>query len=153
MTIAEIDHATAKRICNGNEEAFDWMQLGRIYCHQIDDLIDEDLPKAERLRGAARACRIGALALELYTHPFFMKHWRELKTEMLRNTGNYAESVAWEESPHEWQRSFSDWARHGFIDVCLMIAQICGGYDHRMALAQELRTVSYIDHHSAGQPT
>lgn len=152
-----MDHNTAKRICNGNEEAFDWMQIGRIYCHEIDDLIDEDTKLehdvARKLVAGAHACRIGAIALDLYTHPFFLKNMATLKEAMMTNTLNYADSVATEESQVEWQRQFSDWARHGWVQVCLTVARICGGFDHAKSLSMELRTMSYVDHHdqSTGQ--
>lgn len=156
VTIAEIDQQTAHRICNGSEEAFDWMQMGRIYIHEIDDLIDEDIARgAHHAQAAQRVCRIGAIALDLYTHSFFLKNAAALKAAMMLNTINYADSVAWEDSKVDWQRQFSDWSRHGWIDVCLTIARICGGYDHAKAISLELRTNSYVDHHDkeTGQAT
>ena len=153
MTIAQLDDIAVKRLCNGIQEAVDWIQLGRVYCHEIDDLIDEDLPKALRQRGAQRACRIGAMAIDLYTHPFFLKNMATLKAAMKTCTHQYAESVAWEESQVEWQKNYADWARHSWLDVCLTVAEICGGWDHRVSVAEELRTVSYVDHHEEGKPT
>lgn len=142
------------RICRGNAEAADWMQLGRLYCHEIDDLIDIDLPRGDRGKGAERLCRIGAMALALYTHPFFLKHAGQLSTAMLINTTNYADSVRWENSPVEWQKQFSDWARHGWINILLAIAEICGGYANMRAEADELWEYAYNEHHDEkGQPT
>ncbi len=147
MTIAEMDHQTARRICNGNEEAFDWMQMGRIAVHEIDDLIDEDLPQTNRDRGGQRVCRIGAILLDLYTHPFFLKNIGPLKEAMMKNTLDYSASVAWENSKVKWQKEFSDWARHGWVSVCITIARICGGYDHADAIKMELWTNAFTDHH------
>lgn len=147
MTNSELDNKQLIRLCNGNEEAMQWIQLGRIYCHEIDDLIDVDVPKADRLSAAERACFIGYLAKELYTHPFFLKNSAALGQAMINNTNNYADSVRWEGSSIGWQRNHSDWARHGWLDVCLVVAFICGGYQNMRNESAELRTVAYVDHH------
>lgn len=148
MNNQTVDRNSLLRLCNGNVEAVEWLQLGRIYCHEIDDLIDEDVPAAARARAAERACRIGAMALRLYSHPFFQKNIQALGYAMMINTINYADSVAWEDSKTDWQKSYSDWARHGWLDVALVVASICGGYDVARNESRELRAVAYADHHS-----
>lgn len=147
MTNQELDRDQLLRLCNGNQEAVHWVQIGRRYVHEIDDLIDVDIVKSNVSMGAERMCRIGALALELYTHPFFVKHSTMLATAMLTNTNNYADSVRWEGSDTKWQSGFSDWARHGWIDVLLVVAYICGGYAGMRVHSAELRALSYSDHH------
>jgi hypothetical protein len=144
------DHAQIVRLCRGNTEALEWIEIGRRYVHEIDDLIDEDVPRGDRRAAAERACRIGALAIQLYSHPFFLKHGAALSQAMLTNTNNYADSVRWEESGTKWQREFSDWARHGWLDVALLVAYICGGYENMRNESAELRAVSYSDHHDDG---
>lgn len=147
MSNDTLNHEQVVRLCRGNIEAIDWIQIGHRYIHEIDDLIDEDLPQANRVRGAERVCRIGAIAIQLYTHPFFIKNGAALSQAMLTNTNNYADSVRWEQSEIPWQRNFSDWARHGWIDVALIVAYICGGWENMRNEAAELRALSYIDHH------
>lgn len=152
MTNVELDSKQLIRLCRGNQEAMHWLQIGRQYVHEIDDLVDESHGE-NKARIAERTCLIGALAIELYTHPFFVKHSQRLAQAMLNNTNNYADSVRWEQSAVEWQRNFSDWARHGWLDVCLVVAYICGGYENMRNESAELRTVSYVDHHgSDGKP-
>ena len=138
-----MDRETVIRICQGNTEALDWIQLGRLYCHEIDDLIDEGHSKIEK---AERVCKIGAMALQLYTHPFFLKNLHVLRSHMMLNTSNYLDSVKWEEG-NGWQKSFSDWFRHGWVDIVLVVAEICGGYANMRNESQELRTMSYHAHH------
>ena len=142
-----MDRNSLLRLCNNNPEAVEWIQLGRVYCHEIDDLVDEDSGKS-KADIAERACRIGAMALQLYSHPFYQKHTQALGHAMLVNTINYADSVGWEGSKVEWQRSYSDWARHGWISVALVVASICGGYDCARNESKELWTLAYVDHHS-----
>lgn len=153
MTNDAADHDQVIRLCRGNQEAMSWIQIGKRYIHEIDDLIDEDLKQGNQARGAERVCLIGALAIELYTHPFFLKHGAALSAVMLINTNNYADSLRWEGSLVPWQRSFSDWARHGWIDVCLVVGYICGGYSSMRNESAELRTLSYADHHDDGGAT
>lgn len=147
MTHVELDHQAVLRLTNGDEEALDWIQLGRAYVHEADDLIDEDVASGNVRSAADRACRLGAMALDLYTHPFFMRNWAALKYAMLRNLHNYRDSVAWENSTVPWQKQFSDWARHGWLDVCITVGDICGGYDKTCNETLEMRSVSYSNHH------
>ena len=139
----ETDKQTCIRLCNGNAEALQWIQLGRLYVHEIDDLIDEDLTKAEK---AEKACTIGALALDLYTHPFFLKNMAVLRSHMLLNTSDYLDSVNCENEPG-WKQPFSDWFRHGWVNVVLIVAEICGGYANMRNESMELRTMAYQAHH------
>lgn len=148
-----LDRNAVMRLCNGNVEAVDWIQVGQLYVHEIDDLIDVDLPQGNRPSGAARACRIGALALKLYTHPFWMKHWPALRAVMYLNTLNYQDSVRLENSTVEWQRNFSDWGRHGWMDVCKVVGEICAGYDHVANQSLEILAAAYANHHDGdGKP-
>lgn len=145
----DIDRETVIRLCQGNKEALDWIQLGRMYVHEIDDLIDEENTKLAR---AEQVCKIGALALCLYTHPFFLKNMAVLRSAMMLNTNNYLDSVQWENSEMEWRKQFSDWARHGWIDIVLVVAEICGGYTNMRNESMELRTMSYLAHHDGDKP-
>lgn len=151
MTHSQIDHAVATRLCAGNKEALEWLQLGRVWCHLSDDIVDEDLKDGNRQRGAERLCRLGSLSLDLYTHPFFLEHGPALKQAMKTNISNYAMSLKWEDSKVEWQRNFSDWSRHGWLNVCMAVAEICGGYDHMMSLQEEAWTMAFADHHQDGK--
>lgn len=146
MTHGQLDASATLRLCNGNKEAMEWVQMGRLYCHEIDDLVDETIPAADTAVGVDRVCRIGMMALHLYTHPFFLKHSEALSAAMMVNTINYRDSVRCEKG-NEWQRQFSDWARHGWIGVVQVVGLICSGYD---VVAQEslgLWAVAHGLHH------
>jgi len=140
-----LDNAALYRLCNGNPEAIHFVQLGSAYVHLSDDQVDE--PLSSQAQSAKRACRLGAMALELYTHPFFIKHMPELKQVMLLNLQMYELSVAWENSEVPWQRNFSDWARHGWLNVCLVVGDICAGYDSTSAELPEMMAMAYVNHH------
>ena len=149
-----MDNDAVLRLCNGDVVALDWVQLGRRYCHEIDDLVDEDLPRANVAGGAERACRIGAMAIQLYTHPFFIAHREKLVPVMYLNTIKYADSCRWEKAKEDWKRQCSDWWRHGWLDVCLVVGTICGGYDCARNESAEMWVVAWENHHDVnGDPT
>jgi len=153
MTHQQLDNDAVVRLCNGDAVALDWVNLGRQYCHLIDDLVDEDLPRANVAGGGERTCKIGALALELYSHPFWMRHWQALKPAMMLNTIKYADSLRWENGKEEWQRQYSDWARHGWLEVCMIVGTLCGGYDCARNESAEMIAVAWQNHHDVnGKP-
>lgn len=146
-THKDLDHAAVLRLVNGNMEALSWIQIGRHYIHESDDLIDVDVTSADKRSAAIRACRLGAIAIEFYTHPFFLKNMAALKYAMLRNIHAYRDSVLLEGSSVPWQQQFSDWARHGWLEVCTTVGDICAGYDHTANETLEMRAVAFSDHH------
>jgi hypothetical protein len=142
MTTNEQDLAALKRATRGNEEAMSWLGLWRDYVHRIDDIIDGDDAGSEAVLKAF------ALAVDLYTHPFFLKNALRLKQLVLNCTNAYADSVAWEKSKEAWQQNFSDHYRHFGAEMVLAVATICGGYDHARSISLELRTICWMEHHT-----
>lgn len=180
MTIQEQDQAALHRCCNGNREAMEWLVLWRDYVHLIDDVVDEDLalmprgyhgdpeanqtaaagedtqPRSARInsRGIERVNRVGALAVVLYTHPFFLKNAGALRQVVLNCTNAYADSALWEHSEVDWQRQWADHYRHFGAEMVLAVASICGGYEHMRSFSPELRCICYHEHHLPnGEPT
>lgn len=146
MTHRELDNNSLFRLCAGDQVAMHWVQLGARYCHLADDQIDT--PEKDPVAAARKACQLGALALELYTHPFFIKNMAALKYALLRNIHAYENSVAWEQSGTVWQSNYSDWARHGWIEVCTTVGDLCGGYGSTSAELPEMIAMAYANHHA-----
>lgn len=131
-----------KRICANNPEAMDFIaNHWAPYCHEIDDIID-----GERLRSEA-ILETFARAPMLYSHPFYLKHLDALRAVVLNVTNIYCQTVQWEGSKLEWQRQWADHHRHCSSEMVMAIAQICGGYAHARATMEELRVMSYHEHH------
>jgi hypothetical protein len=150
VKVSEIDHQSVMRICNGNAKAAEWINIGRIYVHLIDDIIDEDLDGGHRARGAERICGMGACAIKLYSHDFYIENRERLSTLMTLITGLYATSVRYEGSDVEWKKNFSDWSRHSWLLVVLSVADICGGlrgYENMRNISDELWEQSFVEHH------
>lgn len=146
MNAQQFDQHALEHACLGNPAAMAWLRLWREYVHAIDDIEDEETTPEFRQRTFV-------LALELYTHPFFRQHEERLKQVVLNCTNAYADTLAWEKSPIEWQRQFADHYRHFGAEMVIAVAQICGGYDHARGFSLELRTVCWLEHHNKdGKP-
>ena len=147
MTRQEQDIQSLQRACCGNPEAMDFLNQWRAYVHAIDDIVDGDTPGHEALLATF------AQAISLYSHPFYLNHLRELRQIALNCTNAYADSVAWEKSPHRYQAEFADAYRHFGAEMVLAVAMICGGYQHARSFSLELRTICWMEHHTPdGRP-
>lgn len=155
-----MDRAALGACCKNNAQAMEWLSWWREYVHLIDDIIDEDLAEcgtrsAERgvKRGTERVNRMGILALQLYTHPFFRQHEASLKQLIVNITVAYELSVEWETSEMDWRRVWSDHYRHAGVEMVIAVAGICGGYEHARSIAPIAHSVCYQEHHdSHGRP-
>lgn len=136
------------RLTKGNETAADWIAMGRVYIHLLDDIIDEDLaPNGDRKQGIQRVLRLAAMALELYSHPWFRQNALLLSSVMLIANVNFADSVDWEQATEDWKRQWSDWSRHGWLDAVLLTAYLCGGYEHMASMSKAVRQIAWEQHH------
>lgn len=140
ITPALMEASFADRICLGNESAKHFLILWGHYVHAIDDIQDEETTAEFRLKTFA-------LAIDIYTHPFFKEHEAALKQVAVNCTNAYADCVAWEKSEVPWQKEFADHYRHFGCEMPLAIASILGGYAHMRSVSLEFRTACYIDHH------
>ena len=125
-----------RRACLNNEEAMQFLLLWSNYVHGIDDLVDEKTDAEFRIG-------LFIQALELYNHPFYLKHRLTLNPIIVLVTNLYADSVAWEQSAEAWQQAFSDHARHAGAEMVLAVAGIVGGYPHMRRLSAETRAVNW----------
>lgn len=143
-----MDVKLVQRICKGDAEAMDFLaNFWARYCHEIDDIIDGERTEPEAI------LQTFALAISLYSHPFYLRHIAPLRQIAYNVTNIYADTVAWEKSTIPWQRQWADHHRHCSNEMALAIATICGGYDHARAVMPELRAMAYAEHHNTnGEP-
>jgi hypothetical protein len=138
---------TLNEVCKGNAEAIDFLTRWGAYSHGVDDLIDEVTDSEFKVSLFARA-------IEIYTHPFFLKNISALRQVALHATNMYADSVKLEKSEVKWEKDFADWARHAAAEMVLAVAHIVGGYDHMRFVSFEMRKLCYVEHHdNEGTPT
>lgn len=140
-----------QRICKGDPEAMDFLaNHWSWYCQEIDDIVDGERPDPQDILATF------ARAIELYTHPFFQKHWQALRQVARNVTMMYAQTVDWEQhnpDASDWRSVWADMHRHCSIEMVVAVATIIGGYQHARAVVPELRVMSYNEHHTAdGRP-
>lgn len=140
MTINTVEQQEIQWLTKGNDAAGDFLRLWRAYVHAIDDIVDGDTPGNEALLGTF------AMAIAVYTHPFFLANIPALRQIAVNCTNAYADSVAWEKA-EGWKRDFSDHYRHFGAEMVLAVAGICGGYAHMRAVSPVLRELCWTEHH------
>lgn len=118
-----------------------------IYCHQIDDLID-NREDGKPTTTPEQILKIPVNALLLYNHPFYMVHREMLMPVVLLVTNAYADSVAWEKSPSASERAIADVIRCCGNEMFFMVALICGGYEHMRRLSPRIREHSWHLQHT-----
>lgn len=146
MTKQLTDLKLIQRICKGDPEAMDFLaNHWAPYCHAIDDIVDGDKTDAEHVIATF------ARAIELYTHPFFVRHGAALRQVARNVTLMYAQTVDWEPTAgiKDWQSVWADMHRHCSIEMVTAVATIVGGYQHARAVVPELRVMSYNEHHDS----
>jgi len=145
-----MDNAAVSRACLGNKEAMAFLSIWSAYVHAIDDIIDGDRDSNEDVLKAF------AMAITLYSHPFYLKNLEALRQIAVNCTNCYADSVAWEKSDVPWQKEWADHYRHIGQEMVLAVASICAypsSYEHLRSLSQEWRTVCWAEHHDqSGKP-
>ena len=112
----------------------------RDYCHLIDDLADgHALPE--------QAVRMGALAVTLYSLPFYRRHADRLQVVVLLVTNAFADSLELEQRPEPYARRLASVMRHAGGDLVRAVALICGGYDHLRRISPRLHLLGLRDQH------
>lgn len=126
--------------CKGNLEAIDFLNRWNDYAHAVDDVIDEEVTKDFKIATFAKA-------IDIHTHPFYLKYLHILKPIEIQLNNLFADSVEFEKSDEKWKRDFSDWARHGAAEMVIAVARIVGGYEHMRLISLETRRLCYFEHH------
>jgi hypothetical protein len=142
-----------KLICNGNQEAMEFADLWYRYCHGIDDLLDTRSDGRPTMN-SEQILWLFALAATLYNHSFFKKWADTLYPIVLLVTNQYADSVAWENSPISHQRTMGDCLRICGDEMYNTLAMICGGWQNMRNYSLQIRDRDWINQHDKdGNPT
>lgn len=124
----------------GNAPAREWLILFHDYCHEIDDVIDENDWDNERVLGVFIA------ANTLYSHPFYCAHHKVLGPCILIATSVYVDSNKWEKDPAKWKKWWAEVMRHSGNEVIFAVANICGGWKHLRYVTAPLYASCYVYH-------
>lgn len=118
--------------CKGDALAIDFVKRALAYFHAADDVLDKQVEKEFIIK-------VMVMGQDLYCHPFFMRHAAALNTAIRTCISTYADSVAWERAIDPEKVAWADFARHAGMDLVLVVADICGGWEHRRKVSLELR--------------
>jgi hypothetical protein len=111
-----------------------------VYCHAIDDLID-------KVFSAEGLLDVLVQAVELYSHGFYVTNLPHLRPMVIAVTNCYADSVRWEKSSDSAERQMADTLRFAGLEVCLIVAAICGGYSHMRKISPQIRKHTWARNH------
>lgn len=136
-----------RHACNGNEQAFDFLNVWNKFCHITDDLLDH--PGTD---DANRLLKILAVANLLYSSDFYATNPDGLYEVVQLVTNSYADSIAWEHDPVSWRRKWADTLRFAGNEMVLAVAGMCGGWDLRQNVSLQLREDSWKSHHVRANP-
>lgn len=127
-------------ICGENKSALEWICLFHDYMHEVDDIIDENDWNPERVM----KCLI--MANDVYSHSFYLEHWKRLQCSILSATSVYCDSIKWERSTDLWKRQFAEVTRHAGNEVVHVVALICGGYENVRKISAAMLAAAFIYH-------
>lgn len=153
-TVSEQLKAALDKYLGERQDAYQWLFLYRHFCHALDDVID--IP--ERRADNEFILMTFNKALDLYSHPFYQSHVGRLYSvvKIIHNT--YADSVIWEQSKIEWQKTYADVIRCCMNYMLVTVVSIAvteqtGSYDLGYEAGREVsllaREKSWNDHHSS----
>lgn len=131
-----------ERVCCGNVEAMEFVRMWARYAHEVDDIIDGDRVEAEEILSTF------ALAILLYSHPFYLRNMVHLRAVLLNITSMYADTVQWERGDVGWKAVVADALRCCGNEVTFAVAMICGGYDHVRTISAKHRELCWRNQHA-----
>lgn len=126
-----------KKYLGHNREALTWVSCYLIYCHGLDDQIDNC--------DSELIIKNADLASVLFAYPFYIEYFNILNP-ILRFAGNaYLDSIKMEKSNSKWKQDFANVLRSQANDVVLASIEIVSGVEKRREASIELREISYKD--------
>lgn len=133
-------HDERKQITKGNEEAAHFLMVWDDLLEAVDDTVDEQTDAEFKIRTAQRF-------IEVYSHPFFLKHVRELSLLVSLINNAYADSEDCALSKLSWKKELGDVLRHSSGEMTRAVALLCGGYDHLRSISMKFWEACFYRHH------
>jgi hypothetical protein len=128
-----------------NIDAVNWVLAFVTYCHAIDDIIDNDIPKDKsRQEFIIKTFEFSEI---LFTNVFYLQHINILRPLVKMTANTYADSVQWEDSPIEYKRKIADVLRQMGNEVILAVIEIVKGVGVRREVSMKFRELSWLAHH------
>ena len=122
------------------------------YCHAIDDIIDVPALRADN----EFIGRVLDMALELFSSDFYAARRAKLYAIVKNVQNTYMDSVRWESSDENWQRTVSDVLRCCAHDMTATVVELVvteqtgdfqAGYNAKREVSLLCRMNSWTQHH------
>lgn len=131
-----------------DQQALQFLHAWNLYCHRIDDFLDEEKRSPEELVGILVDANV------LYTLPFFRAHAMELYPVVSLITRTYGDSIWLSSSMDGWKKQAGNVLRFVGNDMVKIVAQLTGGYDLAREVSGHLIMLSHEEHtDDKGNPT
>lgn len=130
-----LDVAAFEKIANGNQDAKSFCLALYNFVHLLDDYIDNDKPVHAKDAVFVSLAAFGAFA----TNPFFQAHRVTLLSAIHVASVAYVDSLNWEGSTDVVDQAASQFLKSAYQDVFYLVAYLCGGLEHQLAISKEFR--------------
>lgn len=132
-------------------DAYIWICAYGLYSHDIDDIIDDEVPKTYEWNEFI--LRTFEWAETVYANIYYIKNIDKLRPLVKMASNAYMDSVNMEKSNEAWKQKAADILRTMGNELLLAVIEIEKGYEARRQASLELRELSYKTHHlSDGTP-
>jgi hypothetical protein len=108
-----------------------------VYCHSIDDIIDEKDTTPSLVVGTCH------LALKLFSSEFYRKNQATLYPIINQIYHTYQDSIVFENAEEAWKKNVADIIKSCQQELTLVIVELLGGYDARRKLGPVIREYVY----------
>lgn len=137
-----------KALCKGNGQAIHFCSLWFLYCHRIDDLIDNRTGVTNDEILEMLLC-----AAAIYNCDFYIANRQMLYPIVLMVTNQFADSVAWENDSVEHRRKMADVLRCCGNEMFFAVAMLVGGWGHVRIWSPKIRERDWLlQHDEKGNP-
>lgn len=121
-------------ICKGDQEAFKFVCLWQTYCHDFDDLVDEDF-------SVQKLIVTNNNLTELLTCAFFKQYGSVILPLVYLSAEAYQASETTEKDS-----SLGLHLSHEGNNMLRLVSLIMGGYNHMVSMSKQIRILTYREH-------
>ena len=146
MTKADEYIAFLNKYLGNYQDALLWVSAYGIYTHDIDDIIDCEIPTAHTPHEFI--LKTFEFAETVYTNIFYLQNIHKLRPLIKAASNAYMDSVILEKSDKPHHKHISDHLRTVGNELILAVIEIVSGIDKRREASLELREISYSTHHT-----
>lgn len=131
--------AIFKEVCCGDKSAEDFCTTMLQGVHMIDDLVDRDVDRPASDVAGWHFRFIFTLA----NNEFFQKHKHALMGTILLSNIAWRDSEEWKKRDHPLDKLAAQVLKSQYQDIFTLVAFLCGGQRHAMAMAEKYRTYNW----------